>query len=256
VFLFVQYVRLEQLLVHWCRVGMCTVIHVRKNSVHNVIFAVQLLKEHYGFILTRHYYRPKKILLLHYKMTSVVRNFAQRNTNSSQIIPVYEGTTNSGFGPFGDLSGVAYYTLDLPTVQYTGGSYFVDLNGLDASGNLINVSGQYQAGAGYIHNTNFIINVPIEASFVPNLEFTIFFKNIPFNRLGFPAFTVGILSSGSNPIPYTFSPPVPSLVSNNTASPNITFKSDGTRYTAVASGPAGWLGPYLIAFLVNSISPP
>lgn len=185
-------------------------------------------------------------------MTSVARSFAQRNTNSSQIIPVYEGTINNGFGPFGDLSGVAYYTLDLPTVQHTGGSYFVDLNGVDASGNLINVAGQYKAGNGYIHNTNFVINVPIEASYVPNLEFTIFFKNIPFNRLGFPAFTVGILSAGGQ-LPYTFSPPVPVLVGNTI--PSITFKSDGTRYTAVASGPAGWLGPYLIASLVNSISP-
>jgi hypothetical protein len=185
-------------------------------------------------------------------MSSVVRNFAQRNTNSSQIIPVYEGTTDLSGGPSGDLSGVAYYRLDLPTVQYTGGSYFVDLNGVDASGNPIDLSGSFVAGANYIRNTNFIINVPIDASYVPNLEFTIFFKNIPFSRIGFPGlFTIGILPAGGQ-IPYTFSPPVPSLVSN----PNITFKSDGTRYTAVASGPAGWLGPYLIALLVNSISPP
>ena len=189
-------------------------------------------------------------------MTSVVRNFAQRNTNSSQIIPVYEGTTNSSGGPFGDLSGAAYYRLDLPTVQHTDGSYFVDLNGVDASGNPIDLSGSFVAGANSINNTNFIVNVPISAGYVPNLEFTIFFKNIPFTRLGFPGlFTIGILPAGGQG-PYTFSPPVPSLVSNNTVSPNITFKSDGTRYTAVASGPAGWLGPYLIALLVNSISPP
>lgn len=193
-------------------------------------------------------------------MTSIARSFAQRNTNSSQIIPVYEGTmTDTPFGdlsgaPFGDLSGVAYYTLNLPKVQYTGGSFFVDLSGVDASGNLINVDGRYEAGSNYIYNTNFIVNVPIDAAYVPNMEFTIFFKN--FTRFNGP-FTIGILSTRGAPFPYTFSPPVPVIFGNTV--PSITFKSDGTQYTVVASGPAGWLGPYLIASLVRSIgdiSPP
>jgi hypothetical protein len=136
----------------------------------------------------------------------------------------------------------------------TGGSFFVDLNGVDTSGNLIDLSGSFVAGGGYIYNTNFIVNVPIDAAYVPNMEFTIFFKNFtrfdgPFDR----PFTIGIISTRGASFPYTFSPPVP--VSTGNVAPSITFKSDGTQYTAVASGPAGWLGPYLIASLVNSISP-
>jgi hypothetical protein len=164
---------------------------------------------------------------------------------------VYEGTMTEGFGPFGDLSGVAYYALNLPTVHYTGGSFFVDLSGVDTSGNAIDASGKFMAGDNYIYNTNFIVNVPIDASYVPNMEFTIFFKNVPLSLIGFPAFTVGILSARGAPFPYTFSPPVPIIIGNTV--PSITFKSDGTHYTAVASGPAGWLGPYLIASLVASI---
>ena len=189
-----------------------------------------------------------------YKMTSVLRTIAQRNTNSSQIIPVFNGTITDSFGPLGDLSGAAYYTLNLPTVQYTGGSFYVDVSGVDLSGNLIDVSGQFRSGGNYIANTNFIINVPIAASYVPNMEFTIFFKNIPFNRLGSPAFTIGIISEpNAGPVlPYTYSPPAPLIVAENIY-PSVTFKSDGTKYTIVSSGPAGWLGPYLLSLLVNSL---
>jgi hypothetical protein len=183
-------------------------------------------------------------------MTSVVRSIAQRNTNSNQIIPVYEGTTTTTFGPF-DLSGVAYYTLNLPTVQYTGGSFFVDFDGVDSSGNPINVNGQYRSGGNYVNNTNFIVNVPIAASYVTNMEFTIFFKNVPYGPG--QLLSVGILSTDGLSIPYTMSPPAPQVVAPVT--PSITFKSDGTKYTAVGSGPAGWLGPYLLALLVNSLAP-
>lgn len=188
-------------------------------------------------------------------MTSVVRSFAQRNTNSAQLIPEYEGTLSDGFGPFGDLSGAAYYTLNLPAVQYTGGSFFVDMSGVDTAGNLLNVLGEFRAGTSIALNTNFIVNVPIAASYVTNMEFTIFFKNIPFDRMGGIPFTVGIINTDGAPFPYTFSPPAPLYIAPNIY-PNITFKSDGTNYTAVASGPAGWLGPYLLALLVNSLSPP
>jgi len=239
-------------------VGMSFVIHVHKNSVLNVIFAARPSKGRYVFISVSFSY---KNLSLDYKMTSIARSFAQRNTNSSQIIPVFEGTMTDIFGdlsgtpfgdlsgsPFGDLSGAAYYTLNLPKVQSTGGSFFVDLDGVDASGNLIDLNGSYVAGGGYIYNTNFIVNVPIDAAYVTNMEFTIFFKN--FTRFNGP-FTIGIISTSGAPFPYTFSPPVPVIFGYT--SPSITFKSDGTQYTAVASGPAGWLGPYLIASLVNSI---
>lgn len=101
---------------------------------------------------------------------------------------------------------------------------------------------------------NFIVNVPQPASYDPNLEFTIFFKNIPYNGFpGAPVFTIGIISTnGGPPFPYTFSPPAPSIVAYDIF-PNITFKSDGTRYTAVSSGPSGWLGPYLLGYLVRSL---
>lgn len=184
-------------------------------------------------------------------MTSIQRSYAQRNTNSAQIVPEYNGTFSEG-GPF-DLSGVAYYTLNLPLVQYTGGSFFVDLSGVDTDGNLLNLEGQLIANSNRIYNVNFIVNVPFQASYVPNMEFTIYFKNTPFNRFDLgPILTIGIIKSDGAPYPYILSPPAPVLFGPKIHQ-NVTFKSDGTNYNVVASGPAGWTGAYLMNLLVSSL---
>jgi hypothetical protein len=185
-------------------------------------------------------------------MTSILRNIAQRNTNITEIIPVYTGIVPGG-GPF-DLSGSAYYTLNLPNVQHSGGSFFVDLSGVDSSGNLLDLSGQFISNSNSINIVNFVVNVPIAASVVPNMEFTIFFKNIPFDRFsGQPLLTIGMLSLEGIPYPYILSPPVPTIIAPGIYQ-NVTFKSDGTNYNVVSSGPAGWMGIYLLNSLVASLS--
>lgn len=178
-------------------------------------------------------------------MTSIVRSIAQRKTNVNEIIPVFGGTTTENT-PFGDLSGAAYYTLNLTTVPYTGGSFFVDLSNLNISGRFFTDLSGIQ-----IPIVNFIINVAMPASYIPNMEFTIYFKNATL-----PLLTVGILPNAETSFPFIFSPPVPLLVGGPYGHPSITFKSNGTSYVPIASGPAGWLGPYLIALLVNSVPQP
>lgn len=186
-------------------------------------------------------------------MTSVFRAPSQPNTNSTALVPSYQGVINFNGTPLGDLSGAAFYALDLTNVQFIGGSYYVDMAGLDLSGNQLDFSGVFTAGGNSIINVNFFVDVPMPASYRPNLEFTIYFKNIPFDRLGFPVITIGLLSTnGGPPLPYIYSPPAPLLVAQDIY-PSITLKSDGTKYTVVSSGPAGWLGPYLLSSLVNSL---
>jgi hypothetical protein len=185
-------------------------------------------------------------------MTSIQRSYAQRNTNSAQIIPEYNSVTTTDSGLF-DLSGAAYYTLNLPLVQYTGGSFFVDLSGVDTEGNLLNLEGQVLAGDNRIYNVNFIVNVPFQASYVPNMEFTIYFKNMPYDRFSeAPILTIGILKPDGVPYPYILSPPAPVIFAPKVHQ-NVTFKSDGTNYNVVASGPAGWTGAYLMNFLIASL---
>jgi hypothetical protein len=187
-----------------------------------------------------------------YTMTSIQRSYAQRNTNSAQIIPEYNGILPSEGGPF-DLSGTAYYTLNLPLVQYTGGSFFVDLSGVDTAGNLLNLEGQLISGDNRIYNVNFVVNVPFPASYAPNMEFTIYFKNTPFDRFTLaPILTIGIIKTEGAPYPYILSPPAPVLLAPKIHQ-NVTFKSDGTNYNVVASGPAGWTGFYLMNLLVASL---
>ena len=185
-------------------------------------------------------------------MSSVQRAYAQRNTNNTQLTPVFGGTLSEG-GPF-DISGAAYYTLDLTNVQNVGGVYYVDLSGVDSSGNILDLSGQFIANSNSINNVNFAINVPLAASYAPGLEFTIFFKNMPYDRFsGIPLLTIGIISLDGAPYPYILSPPVPTLLAPNIFQ-NVTFKSDGTNYNVVSSGPAGWMGIYLLSTLVASLS--
>lgn len=187
-------------------------------------------------------------------MTSVQRYYAQRNTNSNQIIPVYGGVSTESIG-FADISGSVYYTLNIPKVQYTGGTYYVDMSDVDSEGNLLDLTGQFVAGGNSIFNVNFIVNIEAPASYYTNMDVTIYFKNIPLNRLPYPFFTIGLVKSEDYPFPYILSAPMPLLTAPN-LNPSLTIKSDGTDYTVVSSGPAGWMGSYLLGTLVSSIAPP
>ena len=188
-------------------------------------------------------------------MTSVLASYAQRNNNVTQLIPQLVGPITSG--PFFDLSNVSLYTLNLPSVQNTGGIYFVDLSGVDTDGNLLNVEGLLSSMSDLsANNINFDINVPFNASYAPGLEFTIFFKNLPYDRLFQnygpypPLLTIGIVAFDDAPFPYIFSPPVP-IILGPTIYNSVTFKSDGTSYNIVSSGPAGWLGDAAFAILLS-----
>jgi hypothetical protein len=185
-------------------------------------------------------------------MTSVYRAFAQSNTNSTALIPSLVNTLMESLGPLGDLSNAPVYLLDLTNVQFVGGSYFVDMDGLDLSGNSLNYDGRFNAGSNSIPCINFIVDVPMPASYRPNLTFTIYFKNLP-TSLSEPT-TIGLISANGGPLPYIYSPPAPLL--NAGVHPSITLKSDATQYTVVSSGPAGWLGSYLLGSLVSTLSPP
>ena len=194
-------------------------------------------------------------------MSSAIRHYAQRNTNNTQLTPVYYGPLDESFGPIFDISGSTEYSLNLPNVQNVGGVYFVDMSGVDLSGNLLDLSGQFVANSNPIYIITFRVNIPPAASYATGTEFTIFFKNIPYNRLftgpTLPLLTIGIVSSadGDAPYPYILTPPLPTTLAL-TQHQSVTFRSDGTNYSVVSSGPAGWAGPYLMALLVASITSP
>ena len=182
---------------------------------------------------------------------SVQRAYAQRNGNNNQIIPVYAGMLPNTF-----INNCAVYTLNLPTVQNVKGIYYVDLSGVDLSGNLLDVAGTFQSldlSSNSINIIAFAINVPAPASYYPGLEFTIFFKNIPFDRLINQILTIGIVSFSGAPIPYIVCPPVPAAIAP--VSPSITLKSDGSDYNVVSSGPAGWMGAPALGVILNAYSP-
>ncbi len=192
-------------------------------------------------------------------MSSATRYYAQRNTNNTQLTPVYYGPLDESFGPVFDISGSTEYTLNLPNVQNVGGVYFVDMSGVDLSGNLLDLSGQFVSNENAINIITFRVNIPPVASYATGTEFTIFFKNIPYNRLPpgplSALLTIGIVSSaeGDEPFPYILSPPAPTSFAR-TQHQSVTFRSDGTNYSVVASGPAGWMGPYLMTLLVATIN--
>jgi hypothetical protein len=184
---------------------------------------------------------------------SVTRTFAQRDNNVNKIVPAFiENFTIEG----GDISGCSYYNLSLPNAQFVKGQYYVDMSGVDTSGNLIDLSGQIFAldnESSYIQIVCFNVEDPVNPAFYPGLEFTITFKNIPYNRFdGPPLLTIGIVKGGDsgNRFPYIVSPPFPPVVVENSVNVSVTFKSDGENFNVVSSGPAGWLGvPALIAGL-------
>lgn len=182
---------------------------------------------------------------------SVIRSYYQRNNNNTQLIPEFVDVLPSN----AFMSNSSLYSLTLSNVQYTGGIYFVDMSQADTLGNSINYNGIISTPAistYNIYNVNFTINVSAPATSYPGLEFTVYFKNIPYNTLSNePLLSIGILSSGGPPVPYILSPPFPSLFGVN-ANPSITLKSDGTNYNVISSGPAGWMGlPALLTILTG-----
>ena len=189
-------------------------------------------------------------------MSSDQRAYAQRNGNNTQLIPTLYPDPLS----FGDISGCAVYTINISKAHFVGGIYSVDLSYADIAGNLLNFDGEFRSitsgpESQAIPIICFAIDVDTVASVYPGFEFTLFFKNIPYDRFeGIPLLTIGIISAASltgeaPPVPYILSPPFPPLAGSN-ISPNITFKSDGDNFNVFSSGPAGWLGlPALSAIL-------
>ena len=193
-------------------------------------------------------------------MPAFHRTIAQRNNNITQIVPQFVDIL-----PSSDISGAALYNLNISNVQFTNGVYFVDMSGADSTGTLLDISGLFYP---FVLNgdtlqpisiVTFALNVQAAASNYPGLELTIFFKNLPLNRLFgmIPLLTIGIVINSGIPVPYIVSPPFPSALGAN-ISPSITLKSDGTSFNVVSSGPAGWMGiPALSVILAayNDMAP-
>jgi len=182
---------------------------------------------------------------------SVQRRYAQRNNNMTTLVPIF----NTVIPNVINITNQSVYTLQIPNVQYVGGIYMVDLSGVDTNGNLLNIDGLF---ASYTNNQTInIISFIIDSSSAvhyPGLEFTIFFKNIPFDRFtaNVPGLTVSIIDDiNFAPIPYILSAPFPGDVSQHKGV-SITLKSDGEIFHITSAGPAGWLGlPALATILSN-----
>jgi len=188
-------------------------------------------------------------------MSSVQRAYAQRNVNNSSVttvVPTFVDTLpNESFPLTGgldppsiNLQDVKVYSLDFPNVQH-GSTFVVDMSSKDSAGDLLDVSGIFSINDTSANIITFAIDMSNVAVLYPGLEFTVFFKNPPRDRLSqfqdLPFLTIGLLAMDGNPIPYIFSPPLPSFYSPNIYH-SLTFKSDGANFNVVSSGPAGWLG--------------
>jgi hypothetical protein len=193
---------------------------------------------------------------------SIQRTYAQRNNTNTNLSPEF----SYALGPLGpglqfDLSGSSLYTLNIEDVPANGSIYYVDVGGKDSNGHPLHVNGNLYSLTGlfggpntaFINNINFAIHTHFDPSYYPGLEFTIFFKNIPYQRLSNRFLSIGIASESEEPIlPFIVSPPYPSLpvIGGLVQNQSVTFKSDGKQMNVVASGPAGWLGlPALAAIL-------
>ena len=180
---------------------------------------------------------------------SVQRTYSQRNTNVTQLIPVFMEKSDCAV-PFGDLSNVSHYHLNITNLQNVGGVYYVDLADVDSSGNPLDFTGTVSDTANII---NFGVDISVNAALYPGLEVTVFFRNPPDpNTLTRPPLlSIGFFSvnSGSS-APYIVSPPVPWLTVPS-VSQSLTFKSDGAKFNVVSSGPAGWYGLPLLFVLLQ-----
>lgn len=187
-------------------------------------------------------------------MTSVQRKYVQRNNNLIKIVPRYEtsiGDEDPFGGPGFNMDNIPVYVLSLPTVQYTGGTFYVDLAENDTAGNSIRTNGRFTVSSNSEFYTNmilFALDVPFNPAHEPGLDFTIFFKNVQLND--FPLLSLGLVSLDGAPIPQIASPPLPQMTGPDISN-SLTFKSDGTKYNVVSSGPAGWLGAFGLASIIN-----
>jgi hypothetical protein len=187
---------------------------------------------------------------------SVQRAYSQRNNNLTQIIPVFMERSPCSV-PFGDLSGVSHYHVNIPNLQNVGGVYYVDLADVDSSGNPLDFTGTANDTANII---NFGVDISVNATLYPGLEVTVFFKHPPsLNTLTrAPLFSIGLFSvDTATPTPYIVSPPVP-WFTVPTVSQSLTFKSDGAKFNVVSSGPAGWYGLalYFVLLEIANNGPP
>ena len=126
--------------------------------------------------------------------------------------------------------------------------------GVDTNKNLLNVSGTVTGLSGSTVNILSFIIVSGSSIHYPGLEFTIFFKNIPSDRITstLSSLTIGITADENiNAIfPYIFSSPLPVEPALNII-PSITFKSDGQKFRVVSGGPAGWLSRVVLSMSLS-----
>lgn len=192
---------------------------------------------------------------------SVHRSFAQRNNNVTTIVPERLDTLSVN-----NISDAAIYRLSINKAHYVGGSYCVDLSAPDAAGNALDFSGEFESITTSditIPIILFVVEIDTNASIYPGLECPLSFKNMPFLEsfsTTFPFITIGIISASSlteeaPPMPYIVSPPFPPFLGRN-ATPNLTYKSNGSHFEVSSSGPAGWMGVPALSVILGAYSSP
>lgn len=191
-------------------------------------------------------------------MSSVKSAFAQRNNNITQIVPLFVSVLNQDPLEPSGITNASVYQLDITDSQFKHGIYYVDMAGNDTEGDQLSYDGDFYPinpvlDPFTISTILFIVNVDTVASYYPGQELTIFFKNLPFERIedlkDNPLVTIGIIKSDGIPLPYICSPPFPPFTGSD-ISPSVTFKSDASNFNVMSSGPAGWFGvPALAAIL-------
>jgi len=189
---------------------------------------------------------------------SVHRSFAQRNNNVTTIVPERFSESLT----FNNITGAAIYTLRINKAHYVGGSYCVDLSAPDSDGNALDFSGVFESivtSDNTIPIILFVVEIDTVAAIYPGLECPLSFKNMPFLEsfsTTFPFITIGIMSDASfmeeaPPMPYIVSPPFPPFLGRN-ATPNLTYKSNGSHFEVTSSGPAGWMGVPALSVILGA----
>ena len=192
-----------------------------------------------------------KIIIFTYSRMSVKREYSQRNTNNTKLVPVFMEKSDCAT-PIAPLTQVSHYHLNITNLQNVGGIYYVDLSDVDSSGNPLDFTGAVNTPTtnNLANIINFGVNISVNAALYPGLEVTVFFKNPPdpSSLQHGPLLSLGLFSTDSEP--YIVSPPYPWLAVP-TLSQSITFKSDGTNFNVFSSGPAGWYGIPVLIFLLQ-----
>jgi len=136
----------------------------------------------------------------------------------------------------------------------------------DAAGNALDFSGVFESiitSSVTIPIIVFVVEIDTVATIYPGLECPLSFKNMPFLEsfsTSFPFITIGIMSASSlaeeaPPMPYIVSPPFPPYLGQN-ATPNLTYKSNGSHFEVSSSGPAGWMGVPALSVILGAYSSP